>query len=86
MDQSANPIITRWSHDIPYIYAKGNCKYWQPETLANFETSMHAHYLGLRLAWGTTLDPASIVKELNDKFYGAAAMPMTAYWQAISCR
>lgn len=78
-----NPMITRWGHDIPYVYQKGKCLYWQPETLTNFETSMHAHTLGLRLAWDNTQDPKAIVKELHEKFYGAAAEPMAAYWQHI---
>src|SRR5207302_1056194 len=45
---SPNPLIGRWSHDVPYVFQKGKCKYWQPETLTNFETSMHAHALGMR--------------------------------------
>src|SRR5262245_7800499 len=78
-----NPMIARWGHDIPYIYQKGKCQYWQPETITNFETSMHAHYLGLRLAWDIAIDPKAIVKELHEKFYGAAAEPMAAYWQHV---
>ena len=46
---SPNPMITKWGKDIPYIYKKGNCRYWQPETLSNFETSFHGHTLGNRL-------------------------------------
>src|SRR5262245_12567287 len=62
---SPNPMITRWGHDIPYIYQKGKCLYWQPETLTNFETSMHAHHVGLRMAWDNALDSKAIVKELH---------------------
>ena len=25
-----NPMIAKWGTDIPYVYAKGNCRYWQP--------------------------------------------------------
>lgn len=77
-----NPMITKWSVDVPIILAN-NCKFWQPETLPNFETSMHALYLGLRLAWDPTQKPADIIKEINTKFYGAAAGPMTRYWTVI---
>lgn len=80
---SPNPMITKWGHDIPYIYQKGACKYWQPETMTNFETSMHAHYLGMRLAWDPTQSPKAIVKELHAKFYGGAGPAMADYWQSI---
>lgn len=78
-----NPMIARWGHDIPYIYQKGKCRFWQPETLTNFETSMHAHTLGLRLAWDNALASKTIIDELHEKFYGDAAVPMAAYWRLI---
>jgi hypothetical protein len=77
------PLIARWSHDVPYVFEKGKCKYWQPETLANFETSMHAHCLGLRLAWDPKQDPRAIIDELHAKFYGSAGKAMAAYWHFI---
>lgn len=80
---SPNPMITKWGHDIPYIYAKGNCQYWQPETLSNFETSMHALWLGLRMAWDTAQKPDAVIAELHETFYGQAAKPMAAYWHHI---
>lgn len=80
---SPNPMMTKWGQDIPYIYAKGACKYWQPETITNFETSLHALYLGNRLAWDNTLDPSAIFAELHEKFYGHAAKEMGAYWSLI---
>lgn len=78
-----NPMITKWGTDIPFIYTKGKCKYWQPETLSNFETCMHAHYLGQRLAWDPAQDPNAIIDELHTKFYGHAAKEMAAYWHFI---
>jgi hypothetical protein len=80
---SPNPLIGRWSHDVPYVYKKGNCRYWQPETLTNFETSMHAHALGMRLAWDPAQDPKTIVDELHAKFYGSAGKQMADYWHFI---
>ena len=78
-----NPMITRWGHDIPYVYTKGNCKYWQPETLTNFETSLHAQHLGIRLAWDPTFSPGEIVRTLHEKFYGSAAKEMAEYWHFV---
>jgi len=78
-----NPMIAKWSVDIPYVYLKGNCRYWQPETMTNFETSLHAHVLGIRLAWDPSLKPETVVAELHEKFYGNAAKDMAAYWRSI---
>jgi hypothetical protein len=78
-----NPMIAKWWTDIPFVYAKGNCRYWQPETIPNFETSLHAHALGIRLAWDPKQPAGVIVSELNDKFYGAAAREMAAYWKHV---
>ena len=80
---SPNPMIHKWSVNIPIVYDEGNCRYWQPETITNFETSMHAHYLGLRMAWDPSQDPATIINELHAKMYGNAAKHMAAYWHHI---
>ncbi|MBI4028593.1 MAG: DUF4838 domain-containing protein [Verrucomicrobia bacterium] len=78
-----NPMLTKWGHDVPYVLEKGNCQFWQPETNANFDTSMHALYLGCRLAFNSKLKPADVFREINEKFYGNAAREMTAYWEYI---
>jgi hypothetical protein len=77
-----NPLITKWGVDVPIVMANG-CKFWQPETLSNFETTLHGLYLGLRLAWNPALKPDDVFAELNGRFYGAAAPQMTAYWKHI---
>lgn len=76
------PMLKRWSEDIRYIY-KNKCTFWQPETMPNFETQMHANYLGCRMAWDPSLEPADIIAEINAKFYGAAARAMTEYWNFV---
>ncbi len=78
-----NPMIKKWSEDIPYVYKHGNCVMWQPETITNFESSFHAYALGFSLAWDPTRDPKQIIDELNTKFYGNAAKEMGAYWAFI---
>jgi hypothetical protein len=77
-----NPMITKWGTDVP-IVLKNNCRFWQPETLSNFESSMHALYLGNRLAWDPSLRPQDVIDELHAKFYGHAAKEMAAYWTFI---
>lgn len=80
---SPNPMLAKWGHDVPYALGAGKCRYWQPETIANFETSLHALYMSNRLAWNPEQKPADIYDEINTRFYGHAARPMTAYWQVI---
>lgn len=77
-----NPLITKWSSDLPVLY-ENQCKFWQPEGITNFETSIHGIYLGLRLAWDPSQNPMQIVDELNQRFYGAAAQPMADYWSYV---
>lgn len=77
-----NPMITKWGTDAPIVFAN-NCQFWQPETLSNFESSMHALYLGNRLAWNASLRPKDVVDELHAKFYGHASPEMAAYWTYI---
>ena len=77
-----NPYIRKWSVDIPLIY-KNRCTFWQPETISNFESTLHAHYLGLRLAWDPAQSPKEVMDELHRKFYGEAAAAMAAYWHFI---
>ena len=76
------PLLTKWGVDIPVVYKHG-CKYWQPETMANFETTLHALNMGLRMAWDPSRKPAEIIDEINQKFYGHAAKEMTAYWNHV---
>jgi hypothetical protein len=78
-----NPMMAKWGHDVPYIYEKGNCRFWQPETITNFESCLHAQHLGLRLAWDPKEKPADVFAELHEKLYGSAAKEMAAYWQFI---
>jgi hypothetical protein len=80
---SPNPMLTKWGHDVPYIYQRGACRYWQPETLTNFDTSLHAHWLGLRMAWDPTQKPEAIIDEINQRLYGRAGAAMSAYWRHI---
>jgi hypothetical protein len=82
-EQSApNPMITKWSVDVPFVL-KNNCQFFQPETDSVFETTMHALYLGPRLAWNPSLKPEDIIADLNTRFYGNAAKEMAAYWSYV---
>jgi hypothetical protein len=77
-----NPMIRKWSIDVPFAL-KNNCQFFQPETTGNFETTMHALYLGPKLAWNPSLQPEEIINEINTRFYGNAAKEMAAYWDYV---
>jgi len=77
-----NPMITKWGVDVPFVL-RNNCKFFQPETTPNFETSLHSLYMGPRLAWNPALKSADIVNDINTRFYGNAAKQMSAYWNFV---
>jgi hypothetical protein len=76
-------MITKWGEDIPFVLGPGKCQYWQPETMMNFETSMHALYMGTRMAWDKDQKPNDIINELHTLFYGNASREMAAYWHFV---
>lgn len=77
-----NPFLAKWGTDVP-IAMKNNCKFWQPETIANFETTLHALYMSLRLAWDPEQNPKVIYDEINTRFYGQAGAAMKRYWELV---
>jgi hypothetical protein len=77
-----NPFLTKWGTDVPILMAN-KCSFWMPETITNYESTMPGIYLGLRLSWDRTEQPAAVFDELFANFYGAAATPMAAYWRHI---
>lgn len=80
---SPNPFMHKWAINVPYVYEHGNCKFWQPETTTNYETTMHARYMGQRYAFDHKQSPQEIYDEIHEKFYVEAADEMAAYWAFI---
>jgi len=74
-----NPMITKWSIDLP-ILMQNNCQFWMPEAMTCFEATFPAYYLSHRIAWDSSTDPKQVINELMQDCYGAAAKPMTEYW------
>lgn len=77
-----NPYLTKWGDELPIVFAN-KCAFWMPETTANFETTMHALYLGMRMSWDPSQKPQAIYDEINQRFYGHAADAMAAYWNLV---
>ena len=74
------PMIHQMSEELPLLY-KNNVKFWQPETLPNFEQVLPGMWLTLRMAWNSQLNPQDILAEFYPAFYGSAATPMRRYWE-----
>lgn len=77
-----NPMLAKWGFDVPFVLSHG-AKFWQPETLPTFESTLHALYAGMRLAFDSALKPEDIYADLDSRLYGNAAKQMSAYWQYV---
>lgn len=77
-----NPFITKWSTNIPIIL-KNNCKFWMPEIMAGFETTLPALYFSTRITFDPKEKSNEILDEMMKRFYGSAAKPMKKYWYDI---
>ena len=80
---SASPFLRKWANDIPYIYEKGSCRYWLPETMGNNEFFFMALWMAQRMAWNPKQDPWALYREANDGMYGPAAESMWKFWNAV---
>jgi hypothetical protein len=76
------PMLARYSYELPFFFAH-KTRYFQPETLPNFETALPALYLGVRLAWNTSQPPGQVLQEIYDRFYGHAGSPVRAYLEYV---
>jgi hypothetical protein len=76
------PMLARLSAELPFFFAH-KTRYFQPETLPNFETALPALYLGIRLAWNAQRRPEQVLNELFDRFYGDASKPTRAYLEYL---
>lgn len=80
---STFPCFRKWAHDIKVLYAKGSCRYWQPETMSNNEFFAMAGWMGQRMAWDPSQDPWKLLREANDALYGPAAETMWAFFDSV---
>jgi hypothetical protein len=76
------PMMHQMSEELPVLY-RNNVKFWQPETMPNFESVAPGMYLSMRLAWNPNQQPKAVLDEFFTRFYGNAAAPMRRYWQTI---
>jgi hypothetical protein len=76
------PLLRKWSEDLPYLFAH-KTRFFQPETLPNFETTLPGLYLAIRLSWNAQQNPAAILNDLFDHFYGHASQQARQYWELL---
>ncbi|MCD6361763.1 MAG: DUF4838 domain-containing protein [Armatimonadetes bacterium] len=68
--------------DIPYYHARGFVA-CDSEAEIDWGDLALNHYIASRLMWDVTLDPEELLADYFDKYYGAAAEPMRAYFTRI---
>jgi len=76
------PMMKQMSDELPIIYAN-NLKFWQPETMPNFESVLPGFYLSIRKSWYPNVKPAEVFNEFFTRFYGGAEVPMRRYWETM---
>jgi len=77
-----NPMLGAWSYDLPFLF-EHKVRYFQPETLPSFETSLPALWLGIRLSWNRRQEPGQVLQELFERFYGHASAKARTYVDLI---
>jgi hypothetical protein len=73
---------TPCKEEFPYLAKKG-LSFMTIEVLSNWYLYGPQIYLSLRMAYDPALDPAKLMADYYEKFYGPAASPMRAYWETI---
>ena len=76
------PMMKQMSEELPIIYAH-HVKFWEPENMPDYESTLPGLYLSIRMSWYTTAPPKAILDEFFTRFYGAASVPMRRYWQTF---
>ena len=74
--------ISIWREDIPWLHKKG-CLGINLESLALWHIYGINTYLIARLAWDADADVEAVMDDFYDKFCGAAAPHVKAYWSRI---
>lgn len=77
-----NPMLRKWSWELPFLFAN-KVRFFQPETIPNFETSLPALWLGVRLSWDQKRTPSQVLQELFERFYGHASAATWHYVDVI---
>lgn len=77
------PMIRQMSAELPILYGGEADVFWQPETMANFDSVFPGMWMTLRLAWDHERDPARELDTLYTRFYGPAADAMRRYWNTF---
>jgi hypothetical protein len=77
------PLLGAWSDAIAGLRSNDAFHAWYPAAALNLEHTFPGHALALRLAWDGALDPVAEVRDLFERFYGAAAQAMRLYWYYV---
>jgi len=76
------PFITKWGTDVAFLLENG-LKEWMPETMNGWDSMLPGYWLAIRMTFHAHETPEEILDDLWNRFYGAAAEPMSRYWTGI---
>ena len=76
------PFIAKWGTDVAFLL-ENNLKEWMPETMNGWDSMLPGYWLAIRMTFHAHETPQQILDDLWNRFYGAAAEPMSRYWTGI---
>ena len=77
------PMVHKYRRDMPLWKRMGVMGYWLCYKNCWAEEGILTHYLRAKLAWDVDADVEAIQRDFYGKWYGGAARPMRAYWDAL---
>ncbi len=77
------PIVHSISRDIPYFASIGTRGLFTQYSLGDVWTNLLDYYVAAKLLWDPDTDVRALLEEFYRLFYGPAAEPMRAYYEAL---
>jgi len=77
------PMVHKYRRDMPQWKRWGVMGYTLCSRYCWAEEGILTKYLRAKLAWDVNADVAAIMRDYYDRWYGPAARPMRAYWDAL---
>lgn len=77
------PLARKHAHDMPLYKKWGVVGFINEGRYAAGEQGIFPNYLQFRMEWDASLDPEKLAKEFYRDWYGPAAKPARAFWDAL---
>jgi hypothetical protein len=77
------PLARKYRHDMPLLKKWGVIGFNDEGRRVLAESGIAPPYLRARLMWDTKLDADAVLEDFFEKWYGPAARPARAFWEAL---